>query len=191
MTYSIRRLTRDDVHAYRAIRLEALTNHPEAFASSVDDLVGRSVEDLALMLDHLVFFGAVTPDGQLVGVMGFDAGIKREAHRGWLIQVYVKPAMRGTGCAMTLLDTLLAEARKEVLQVHLSVASHNEPAIRLYQKAGFAIYGTDPRFQFVNGRFVDEHLMVRFFDQAEPSPRSQATIVNATSPRVLQETTND
>ena len=191
MTFSIRRLTANDVQAYRAIRLEALTNHPEAFASSVDDLVGRSIEDLALMLDHLVFLGAVTPDGQLMGVMGFDAGIKREAHRGWLIQVYVRPEMRGTGCAAALLDAILSEARRDVLQVHLSVASHNEPAIRLYQKAGFAIYGTDPRFQLVNGRFVDEHLMVRFFDRAEPSPRSQATKVDATSPRVLQETTND
>ena len=77
MTYAIRRLTPDDVHAYRAIRLEALTNHPEAFASSAEDLEGRSIEDLALLLEHLVFLGAVTPDGQLVGIMAFDAGIKR------------------------------------------------------------------------------------------------------------------
>lgn len=166
MTYSIRRLSRADVDAYRAIRLEALTNHPEAFASTAAEFAERSPEEHALLLEHLVFFGAVTPDNQLVGIMAFDHGIKREAHRGWLIQVYVQPQMRGTGCAMALLEAILDEARNDVLQVHLGVASHNEPAIRLYQKAGFAIYGTDPRFQLVNGRFVDEHMMVRFFDKA-------------------------
>ena len=172
MTYAIRRLTPEDVHAYRAIRLEALTNHPEAFASSAEDLESRSIEDLALLLEHLAFFGAVTPDGQLVGIMAFDAGIKREAHRGWLIQVYVQPQMRGTGCAMALLDAIISQARNDVLQLHLSVASHNEPAIRLYKKAGFTIYGTDPRFQLVNGRFVDEHLMVRFFDRHQESSQN-------------------
>ena len=173
MTYSIRRLTRDDVEAYRAIRLEALTNHPEAFASSAEDFVERSVEDHARLLEHLVFLGAVTPEGQLVGIMAFDAGIKREAHRGWLIQVYVQPQLRGTGCAQALLEAIMAEACREVLQLHLSVASHNEPAIRLYQKAGFTIYGTDPRFQLVNGRFVDEHLMVRFFDRHQESSENE------------------
>ena len=166
MNYSIRRLTRDDVHAYRAIRLEALINHPEAFASSAEDFLERSLEDHENLLHHLVFFGAETPEGALVGIMAFDHGLKREAHRGWLIQVYVKPEMRGTGCARALLEAIMDEARKDVLQVHLSVASHNEPALRLYQKAGFAIYGTDPRFQLVDGRYVDEHLMVRFFDEA-------------------------
>lgn len=166
MTYSIRRLTRDDVEAYRAIRLEALTNHPEAFASSAEDFVLRSLEDHAALLEHLVFLGAVTADGQLVGIMAFDVGTKREVHRGWLIQVYVQPQMRGTGCAQALLDAIITQARGEVLQLHLSVASHNMPAIRLYQKAGFAIYGTDPRCLLVNGRYIDEHMMVRFLDEA-------------------------
>jgi RimJ/RimL family protein N-acetyltransferase len=65
-----------------------------------------------------------------------------------------------------LLEAVLDHAGTTVKQLHLGVASHNEPALRLYQKAGFVIYGTDPRFQFVNGRYVDEHLMVRFFDEA-------------------------
>ena len=166
MNFTIRRLIPDDVEAYRAIRLEALTNHLDAFASSAEDFVLRSLTDLEAVLEQLVFFGATGADGRLVGIMAYDRGRKRESHRGWLIQVYIKPEMRGTGCARALLDAVIAHAGTEVLQLHLSVASHNQPALRLYQKAGFAIYGTDPRFQRVNGRYVDEHLMVRFFDEA-------------------------
>ncbi|MHA6689247.1 GNAT family N-acetyltransferase [Devosia sp. A449] len=166
MNYAIRRLTRDDVDAYRAIRLEALTNHPTAFFSAAEEFAQRSVTDLLELLATLVFFAAETPAGELVGIMAYERGEKRQAHRGWVYQVYVKPVMRGTGCARALLGAVVEHAQSEVQQLHLSVESQNEPALRLYQKAGFAIYGTDPRFQCVNGRFCDEHLMVRFFDKA-------------------------
>ncbi len=166
MSLSVRRLTRDDVDAYRAIRLEALTLHPEAFTRTAEDFVLQAVVDLAAVLDKLAFFGAESADGQLVGIMAFDQGQKREAHRGWLLQVYVRQAWRGTGCAQALLAAVLEHAGDHVLQVHLGVAADNLPALRLYQQAGFDIYGTDPRFMKVDGRFIDEHLMVRFLDKA-------------------------
>ncbi|KKC35149.1 hypothetical protein WH87_18605 [Devosia epidermidihirudinis] len=166
MSFAVRQLTRADVDAYRAIRLEALTNHPTAFFSTAEDLLQRTSRELADLLDALVFIGAVTPEGELVGIMAYERGQNRQGHRGWLYQVYVKPQMRGTGCAMALLDAVIERAKTEVLQLHLSVESRNAPALRLYEKAGFAIYGTDPRYMSVNGRYVDEHLMVRFFDEA-------------------------
>ena len=166
MSYAIRRLTPADVQAYRAIRLEALTNHPEAFGSAAEDFVLHAITDLEAVLEKLVFFGALTPDGELVGIMAFDVSQGRQAHRAWVIQVYVRPHMRGTGCAAALLDAVIDYARGEVKQLHLSVAAHNGPAIGLYQKAGFEIYGTDPRFMAVNGRYIDEHLMVRLLDKA-------------------------
>ena len=43
MSYSVRRLDRNDAAAYRAIRLEALTNHPEPFASTPEQFVLRSI----------------------------------------------------------------------------------------------------------------------------------------------------
>ena len=166
MTYTIRRLTGEDVEAYRALRLEALTNHPTAFFSSAEDFLLRSTADLVEVLERLVFLGAITPAGTLVGMMAYERGLKRQSHRGSVFQVYVQPSMRGTGCAKALLEAIIDYAKPEVHQLHLSVESQNEPAIRLYQKAGFAIYGTDPRYMSVNGRYVDEHLMVRFFDKA-------------------------
>lgn len=166
MSFAIRRLTGSDVADYRAIRLEALTNHPEAFASTPEQFVQRSPAELEALLEAMVFLGAMRPDGSLAGIMALEFGTGREAHRAWLYQVYVRPDMRGTGCAQALLDAALEHARGKARQLHLGVAAHNEPAVRLYQKAGFVLYGTDPRSQYVNGRFVDEHLMVRFLDEA-------------------------
>ncbi len=166
MSFAIRRLTRADAPSYRDIRLEALTNHPEAFFSAAEDFAQRTLAELETLLDHMVFYAAVTAEGELVGIMAYERGEKRQAHRGWLYQVYVKPQMRGTGCAQALLETIIAHARGEVQQLHLSVESRNAPALRLYQKAGFTVYGTDPRYMSVNGRYHDEHLMVRFFDEA-------------------------
>ena len=87
------------------------------------------------------------------------------------MQVYVKPALRGSGAALALLEAAVAHARPEVIQLHLMVGAHNAPAIRLYEKAGFQTYGTDPRCLLVNGRYIDEHMMVRFLDRDPVQPQ--------------------
>nr|WP_314256434.1 GNAT family protein [uncultured Devosia sp.] len=166
MSHAIRRLTGDDVDAYRAIRLEALTVSPESYASSPESFAQRSTQSLREQLGKMAFFGVIDTTGQLAGIAAFgrDEG-ERETHRGWLLQVYVQPAMRGTGASLALVDAVVEHAQTEVIQIHLMVGAHNAPAIRLYEKAGFAIYGTDPRCLHVNGRYIDEHMMVRFLDR--------------------------
>lgn len=167
MTTRIRPLGPLDAAAYRDIRLEALTLHPEAFASAPEPFAALSLEDIRARLTQMDFFGAFAADGRLVGIMAFDQGKgERQSHRGYLYQVYVRAEARGTGLARALLDAVLDHAGRLVSQIHLGVAAHNQPAIRLYEKAGFRIYGTDPNYLYVNGRFIDEHLMVRFFDKA-------------------------
>jgi RimJ/RimL family protein N-acetyltransferase len=167
VNWSIRRLNRKDFDAYLALRLEALTNHPEAYATSPESFAERSRASIEDYLSRQAVFGVVTEDGELAGMVVYhrDTG-EREAHRGWLLQVYVKPSLRGTGAGLAMLETAVEHADSEVLQLHLAVGTQNHSAIRLYEKAGFEIYGTDPRCLSVNGRFIDEHLMVRFLDKA-------------------------
>lgn len=167
MSYSIRRLTSDDVNAYRAIRLEALTVSPESYGTAPENFARRTTESLKLQMEQMTFFGVIDGSGELTGIVAYgrDDG-ERETHRGWLMQVYVKPSMRGTGASLALMETAVEHARTEVIQVHLMVGAHNAPAIRLYEKAGFTTYGTDPRCLLVNGRYIDEHMMVRFLDEA-------------------------
>ena len=54
-------------------------------------------------------------------------------------------------------------ARTQVLQVHLAVTASNGAAVALYEHLGFIRYGTEPRALKVNGRYLDEHLMVLQF----------------------------
>ncbi|MCP8882905.1 GNAT family N-acetyltransferase [Devosia sp. XJ19-1] len=167
MTHSIRRLGPDDAAAYRAIRHEGLANHPEAFVSTAESFAQRTDAEIIQTLEALTVFGAFLPDGRLGGINAFlrNDGAK-ERHRGWMIQVYVRPEQRGTGMAAALVEHLIEHASHHVLQVHLGVWSENVPAIKLYQRLGFQTYGTEPRYLFVNGRYIDEHLMVRFLDKA-------------------------
>ncbi len=167
MSFSIRQLGPGDLTAYRAIRHEALANHPEAFVSSAETFAQKSDADIIQMFDAISVFGAILPDNTLGGIIAFMRDdTPKERHRGWMIQVYVRPDHRGTGLSGALVDHLVANVPEGVKQIHLGVWSENEPAIRLYQKLGFEIYGTEPRYLYVNGRYLDEHLMVRFLDKA-------------------------
>lgn len=178
MSYSIRRLGTKDLAAYRAIRHEALANHPEAFVSSAEGFAQKSDADIEQMLEAIAVYGAILPDGALGGINAFMRNdTRKERHRGWMIQVYVRPEHRGTGMSGALVEHLAAHVPEGVRQIHLGVWSENIPAIKLYEKLGFTTYGTEPRYLFVNGRYIDEYLMVRFLDR-EPAGQ-QGTVLDA------------
>ena len=167
MSHLIRQLSAAEAEAFRALRLAALADSPEAFGGDHTEESQRPLETFTAQLTTSAVFGAFV-DGTLCGLAGlfWDDGAKRR-HIGNLYTVYLARQARGTGCALPLIEAVLDHAR--ILgrtQVHLGVGAYNTPAIRLYQKAGFEIYGTEPRALFVNGRFIDEHLMVRFLDKA-------------------------
>lgn len=46
------------------------------------------------------------------------------------------------------------------MQLHLMVVTTNQMALKLYQKNGFRIYGTEPRSLKIGDIFYDEHMMV-------------------------------
>ncbi len=168
MSVVVRQLTPDDVEAFRAIRLEALLDSPEAFGGDHAHESGQPIESFLRQITHSAIFGAFA-DNALRGVVGlfWDSGAKRQ-HLGHLYTVYVTPEARGTGLGLPMVEAALAHAQSRgLLQVLLGVAAHNDPAIGLYRRAGFEIYGTEPRSLFVNGRYIDEHMMVRFLDKPD------------------------
>lgn len=161
----IRRLTKADVPEFWRLRLEGLQRFPAAFGSSYEDAVRLTPEEggqrLSVAGDNFVV-GAFEED-TLVGMVGFrrETGAK-SAHKGLVWGMYVCTETQGGGVGRRLLEYLLAEARKldGMEQAMLMVEADNTPAVRLYTRVGFTIYGTEPHALYVDGRYYDEHLMV-------------------------------
>lgn len=155
----IRRLMPEDAGLYREIRLEALKLSSEAFGSSFEHEGSQPLDYFRETLTKSDVFGAFVETG-LVGVAGFrrQAGAK-QAHKGVLWGMYVRPVARGTGAGKSLVRAVLDHARERVELVQLTVVSDNEAAQRLYRSCGFVAYGHEVHSLKQGGRYYDELLM--------------------------------
>jgi RimJ/RimL family protein N-acetyltransferase len=162
---TIRRLRPDDADALIALRRQALESEPLAFAASVEDDPGLSIDFVrtALADDREgVVFGHFK-GSDLTGMVGMVRNAKtKRRHIATIWGMYVAPAARGAGAARALLEAAVAHARQwpGVEQLQLSVADTALPARRLYERAGFRPWGREPRALSWQGRFVDEHHLV-------------------------------
>ena len=162
----IRQLTPGDAALYRSIRLEGLKESPEAFGSTFD---AEFTKPLAWFFDRLsssVVFGAIRDakllDAKILGVAGFAVRPEeKEAHKGLLWGMYVRPAARGAGVARRLVEEVIAHARPHVELIQLSVVVGNEQARRLYARLGFVEYGIEKNSLKFRGRYFDETLMAK------------------------------
>jgi ribosomal protein S18 acetylase RimI-like enzyme len=158
---TIRRLSSTDAALYRDIRLEALRLAPEAFSSTYAAEDAEPLSRFAARLDGSAVFGAVIA-GDLLGIAGFvcKRGLK-EAHKGVLVGMYVRPIARRIGIGRRLAEAVVEHARREVEILQLSVVAGNKPARRLYAKLGFVEYGTEKNALRQDGRYWDEVLMAK------------------------------
>lgn len=151
----IRRLTSDDAPVYRELRLRALREHPEAFTSDWEDANTRPLEESRQRLASVSvpFWGAFDEGGALIGMVGLDCASRaKERHKATVVAMYVSREAAGRGLGRELLKALLLHARAIGLSdLVLTVTEGNASAMRLYQEAGFAAFGTEPRAIVVQG----------------------------------------
>lgn len=161
----IRVLEEHDGERYRALRLRALREEPEAFGSAYEEQAERSlaafVERICETATHFTL-GAF--DGEeLIGTVAFtrEAGVKMR-HKGVITAMYVAPERRGRGVGRALLLSAIERARAQpgMEQIHLAVVTRNVAARALYMALGFAVYGTEPNALKLGGEYLDEDLMV-------------------------------
>jgi RimJ/RimL family protein N-acetyltransferase len=176
----IRQLMPGDAALYRSIRLEGLKQSPEAFGSTFD---AEFTKPLAWFFDRLsssVVFGAIHDtkilDAKILGVAGFAVRDgDKEAHKGLLWGMYVRPDARGAGVARRLVEAVLAHARPHVELIQLSVVVGNEQARRLYARLGFVEYGIEKNSLKYGGRYHDEILMAKDLGSASDHDPIPAT----------------
>ena len=165
----IRALSVEDIDAYIALRQRALRDEPLAFSSSAENDFASSRESLVPQIARApewVLFGAFAP--ALVGSVGlFRARHAKAAHRMQLWGMYVAPEHRGRGFGAGLLDAATAHARGlgDVDWIDLSVTSAADAARRLYERAGFVLWGTQPDALRNEGHVAEErHMALRIIN---------------------------
>jgi RimJ/RimL family protein N-acetyltransferase len=165
---AIRPLGSADLNAYKALRDHALAHHEDAFTSDAATEATRSAASYAQRLgvegDDAGSFtlGAFRGD-RLVGAVTCERDPRSKVrHIGHVVGMMVQADEQRRGVGAAMLDALIerAAADAELHQLTLTVTAGNGSAERLYARAGFVSYGTQPRAIRVGGRFLDKHHMV-------------------------------
>src|SRR5438045_8565777 len=153
----IRSLTATDAARYQPLRLRALREHPEAFASTFEEVQQLSLETVAKRLQQSsaerYTLGAFEEE-ELRGLLHFHRweGLKIR-HRASIGGMYVPPEYRGRGIGKTLLLEALTRARtlRGLEDLILAVTVGNERARGLYLAVGLREETRAPR-SVRNGR---------------------------------------
>jgi putative acetyltransferase len=103
--------------------------------------------------------------GRTIGFAGLYAMGEGLEHSGWIL-LGVREEFQARGVGARLLKTLLGAATVVfgLRRVQLTVFGDNQPAIKLYQRFGFAIEGRHAEFVRRGDSFIDGFTMARLCD---------------------------
>jgi GNAT superfamily N-acetyltransferase len=134
-----------DWPALRDIRLEALRDHPAAFASTY---AGEAARDEAYWHGRSSGGGLFLawlpgrPGQDPAEPAGLAGGYQADPVTVELISMYVRPAARGWAVGEALVAAVTGwAAARQATSVHLWVTEVNAPALALYQRCGFTLTG--------------------------------------------------
>ncbi|NIK67342.1 GNAT family N-acetyltransferase [Paenibacillus sp. BK720] len=161
----IRILTEADVEAYHELRLQSLLESPEAFLTTYEIQVVRSLTEIAsgLKPDEGRFTLGAFLEGKLVGMVTFVRESKPKIlHKENVYAMYVAPEARGQGTGKRLMMELIDKAAKldGLEQINLTVISKNAAAKALYASCGFEVFGIERNAMKAQDQYWDEENMV-------------------------------
>ena len=138
----VRRAVAGDEATLRGVRIEALTDAPEAFGSTLERELSRTPDDWRRWMSPGAVF-ILFDDGQARGLV---AGAAHEGDPSaiQLMAMWVHPSLRGSGAADALVSALAAWAAAEgAREVRLRVVKSNDRARRLYERHAFCVAGPE------------------------------------------------
>src|SRR6187200_619920 len=115
----IRRLDPSDAPAYRALRLRALWEFPQAFTSSheEDEKAPLEASQKRLGSPHFSFWGAFE-GGELCGMVGLACETRaKNRHKARVVGMYGARERMGRGYGAALMSELIGDARRSGLEL--------------------------------------------------------------------------
>jgi len=142
----VRPIHPEEWREYRDLRLEALRDSPDAFASTWESEASRTDEAwtsrIAAAVSSRVNRVLVAHDyARMCGLVWCKLS-PSEPGMADIFQMWVNPAFRGLGAGRALLKDALAWAKSEEVRcVRLGVTAADSPAMHLYKAHGFRPVG--------------------------------------------------
>jgi len=158
-------LALDDWEKYKALWLEALTNSPQAFAYSYQELADRTdkewqekIEGYSAERSKSRMFVAKDKN-RFIGMMGF---FEKEKGVAKIFGVYVSPHCRGKHVSDRLMESLLSALKElDFLEVELTVNKEQTAAFTCYKRHGFFVTEEIKDVKMGDGTICDEYVMKR------------------------------
>lgn len=101
-------------------------------------------------------------NGETAGMCKLVPFTHRSSHIVYLGGLAILPSFAGKGYGFKMMQEIIAYAKQQGFsRIELSVATINEKAIRLYERAGFSQAGLLKKYSYLKSedRFLDEILM--------------------------------
>lgn len=156
-----------DVPSFRALRLDALRRHPEAFVPLEQEertlnlsFIKQRLRNEWVAGDNFII-GAFGSDGLAggVGVMRSPRAKQRHIATIWILYTDPEARTRGIGRRLLLSAIERCRAHAGIEVVQLCVSSESVAARKLYESVGFRSYGIEPNAMKFGDRYIDvEHM---------------------------------
>ncbi|MCU5745356.1 GNAT family N-acetyltransferase [Staphylococcus sp. SQ8-PEA] len=118
-------------------------------------------------IKHNFYIGLKTDDGDIKGYsLVHISSISKIKHIGYIV-TGIEQAYHHKGYATQMFDEIIKwSKRKGLRRLELTVLTHNNPAIKLYEKIGFKIEGIKRQSIYMDGLYHDELYMALLLDES-------------------------
>lgn len=123
-----------EIYEYAGVNRKEATNHDS------EDNQQKMIEAYEHSAKYNAYFVCLMDGHTLIGWVQIDKAFDYLTgdEIGWINDLYVKAPYRGKGYSKLLMEEAFKEFRKNgYSDVRLNVYSHNEKAMKLYEKMGF------------------------------------------------------